>query len=94
MLGLGNARLDALEAANRVLRVELLAQTERVEALSGIVKTLRRENEALARQCTTWRPRRKSPPSRRRRRGVRDRGGCAGAAVLELRGCVTCATVL
>ena len=52
MLGLGNARLDALEAANRVLRAELLAQTQRAEALSGIVKTLQRENEALTRQCT------------------------------------------
>jgi len=52
MLGRSNTRLNQLEAANRVLRAELLAQTERAEALSGIVKTLQRENEALARQCT------------------------------------------
>ncbi len=51
MLGQGNARINELEAANRVLRAELLAQTLRAEALSGIVKTLQRENEALTRQC-------------------------------------------
>lgn len=51
MLGQGNARIKQLEAANRTLRAELLAQTLRAEALAGIIKTLQRENEALTRQC-------------------------------------------
>lgn len=51
MLGQGNARINQLEAANRTLRAELLAQTLRAEALAGIIKTLQRENEALTRQC-------------------------------------------
>ncbi len=51
MLGLGNARLNALEAENRTLRAELLAQVQRTDALSRIIITLQRENEALTRQC-------------------------------------------
>ena len=47
MLGLGNARLNELEAENRRLRAELLAQTQRVEGLRSIIGELRRENDAL-----------------------------------------------
>jgi len=46
MLGLGNARLNELEAENRRLRAELLAQTQRVEGLRIIIGELRRENDA------------------------------------------------
>ena len=52
MLGLGNARLNQLEAENRRLRAELLAQTQRTEALSRIIVTLQRENETAAYQLT------------------------------------------
>ena len=47
MLGLGNTRMNQLEAENRRLRAELLAQTQRVEALRGVIGELRRENDAL-----------------------------------------------
>jgi len=47
MLGLGNARLNELEAENRRLRAELLAQTQRAEALRSVNGELRRENDAL-----------------------------------------------
>ena len=50
MLGANNARINALEAENRKLRADLLAQTLRVEALAGIIAHLQRENEAAARQ--------------------------------------------
>lgn len=52
MLGLGNARLNQLEAENRRLRAELLAQTQRVEGLRIIIGELRRENETAALQLT------------------------------------------
>ena len=51
MLGLNNARLNQLEAANRRLSAERLAQAQRIDALSRIIVTLQRENEALTRQC-------------------------------------------
>jgi len=52
MLGLGNARLNQLEAENRRLRAELLAQTQRNEGLRTIIATLQRENETAAYQLT------------------------------------------
>lgn len=52
MLGLGNARLNQLEAENRRLRAELLAQTQRVEGLRIIIANLQRENETAALQLT------------------------------------------
>ena len=48
MLGLGNARINELEAENRRLRAELLAQTQRTDALSRIIVTLQKDNEAAA----------------------------------------------
>lgn len=50
MLGLGNARLNQLEAENRTLRAELLTQTQRNEGLRSIIANLQRENETAARQ--------------------------------------------
>jgi hypothetical protein len=50
MLGLGNARLNALEAENRTLRAELVAQTQRTDALSRIIVILQKESETYARQ--------------------------------------------
>jgi len=50
MLGLGNARLNQLEAENRRLRAELLAQTQRNEGLRTIITNLQRENETAAYQ--------------------------------------------
>jgi cell shape-determining protein MreC len=47
MLGLGNARLNELDAENRRLRAELLAQTQRAEGLRSVIGELRRENDAL-----------------------------------------------
>jgi len=52
MLGLGNARLNQLEAENRRLRAELLAQTQRNEGLRTIITNLQRENETAAYQLT------------------------------------------
>ena len=52
MLGLGNTRMNQLEAENRRLRAELLAQTQRTDALSRIIVTLQRENETAALQLT------------------------------------------
>jgi hypothetical protein len=52
MLGLGNARLNQLEAENRRLRAELLAQTQRNEGLRTIIANLQRENETAAYQLT------------------------------------------
>ncbi len=51
MLGLNNARINQLEAENRVLRAESLAQVQRIDALCRIIETLQRQNEAMARQC-------------------------------------------
>lgn len=48
MLGTGNNRLHLLEAENRTLRAELLAETQRNEGLRTIIATLQRENEAAA----------------------------------------------
>ena len=50
MLGASNARLNELEAENRRLRDELRTQTVRAEALAGIVRTQRAENDALVQQ--------------------------------------------
>lgn len=52
MLGLGNARNAALEAENRRLRAELLAEKQRNEGLRTIIANLRRENETAALQLT------------------------------------------
>ena len=52
MLGLGNARINELEAENRRLRAELLAQTQRNEGLRTIIANLQRENETAAYQLT------------------------------------------
>ena len=50
MLGLGNARLNELEAENRRLRAELLAERQRNEGLRTIIANLQRENETAAYQ--------------------------------------------
>ena len=50
MLGLGNTRVNQLEAENRRLRAELLAQTQRADAQSRIIANLQRENETAALQ--------------------------------------------
>lgn len=50
MLGHNNARINELEAENRRLRADLLAQMQRCDALSRIIATLQGENEALTRQ--------------------------------------------
>ena len=52
MLGLGNTRVNQLEAKNRRLRAELLAQTQRADAQSRIIANLQRENETAALQLT------------------------------------------
>ena len=52
MLGLGNARINQLEAENRRLRAELPAQTQRNEGLRTIIANLQRENETAAYQLT------------------------------------------
>ncbi len=52
MLGLGNARVNQLEAENRTLRAELLAERRRNEGLRTIIATLQRENETAAYQLT------------------------------------------
>lgn len=52
MLGLGNTRVNQLEAENRRLRAELLAQTQRNEGLRTIIANLQRENETAALQLT------------------------------------------
>ena len=52
MLGLGNTRVNQLEAENRRLRAELLAQTQRADAQSRIIANLQRENETVAMQLT------------------------------------------
>jgi len=52
MLGLGNARLNELEAENRRLRAELLAERQRNEGLRSIIANLQRENETAAYQLT------------------------------------------
>ncbi len=52
MLGLGNARLNELEAENRRLRAELLAERQRNEGLRSIIANLQRENETAALQLT------------------------------------------
>ena len=52
MLGLGNARLNELEAENRRLRAELLAERQRNEGLRTIIANLQRENETAAYQLT------------------------------------------
>ena len=48
MLGLNNARVNQLEAENRILRAELLAERQRVEGLRTIIANLRRENATAA----------------------------------------------
>ncbi len=50
MLGANNARINQLEAENRRLRAELLAQTQRADAQSRIIANLQRENETAAYQ--------------------------------------------
>lgn len=50
MLGLGNARVNQLEAENRTLRAELLAERQRNEGLRTIIATLQRENETATLQ--------------------------------------------
>lgn len=50
MLGLGNARMNQLEAENRCLRAELLAEKQRNEGLRTIIANLQRENETAAYQ--------------------------------------------
>lgn len=52
MLGLGNTRMNQLEAENRRLRAELLAQTQRADAQSLIIANLQRENETASYQLT------------------------------------------
>ena len=52
MPGVNNARLNELEAANSVLRDELLAETQRNEGLRTIIATLQRENATAAYQLT------------------------------------------
>jgi hypothetical protein len=44
--------MNQLEAENRRLRAELLAQTQRAEAQSRIIANLRRENATAALQLT------------------------------------------
>ncbi len=51
MLGLNYNRINQLEAANRRLSAERLAQEQRSAALSRIIEHLQRENESLTRQC-------------------------------------------
>ena len=48
MLGHNAGRINALEAENNTLRADLLAQTERANALRTINATLRAERDALA----------------------------------------------
>ena len=50
MLGLGNTRINQLEAENRTLRAELLAEKQRNEGLRTIIATLQRENETATLQ--------------------------------------------
>jgi len=50
MLGLGSTRLNQLEAENRTLRAELLAERRRNEGLRTIIATLQRENETATLQ--------------------------------------------
>jgi len=52
MLGRNNIRIDELEAENRRLRAELLAETQRNEGLRSIIANLQRENETAAYQLT------------------------------------------
>ena len=52
MLGLGNTRLNQLEAENRRLRAELVAEKQRNEGLRTIIANLQRENAIAAYQLT------------------------------------------
>ncbi len=52
MLGTNNVRLNELEAENRRLRAELLAEKQRNEGLRTIIANLQRENETAAYQLT------------------------------------------
>ena len=52
MLGTNNARINQLEADNRTLRAELLAEKQRNEGLRTIIANLQRENETAAYQLT------------------------------------------
>ena len=52
MLGLGNTRLNQLEADNRRLRAELVAEKQRNEGLRTIIANLQRENAIAAYQLT------------------------------------------
>jgi len=52
MLGLGNNRINLLEAENRMLRAELAAERQRNQGLTTIISTLQRENETAAMQLT------------------------------------------
>ena len=52
MIGLGNARLNQLEADNRRLRAELVAEKQRNEGLRTIIANLQRENAIAAYQLT------------------------------------------
>lgn len=52
MLGLGNTRINQLEAENRRLRAELLAERQRNEGMRAIIATLQLENETAALQLT------------------------------------------
>ena len=52
MLGLCNTRLNQLEADNRRLRAELVAEKQRNEGLRTIIANLQRENAIAAYQLT------------------------------------------
>lgn len=52
MLGASNARMNELEAENSRLRAELLAQTQRADALLTMNAKLRRENTTLVCQVS------------------------------------------
>lgn len=52
MLGLGNTRINQLEAENRRLRAEVLYAQQRNEGLRSIIANLQRENETAALQLT------------------------------------------
>ena len=52
MPGLGNTRINQLEAENRRLRAELLAERQRNEGMRAIIATLQLENETAALQLT------------------------------------------
>lgn len=52
MLGANNTHINQLEAENRRLRAELLAERQRNEGMRAIIATLQLENETAALQLT------------------------------------------